>query len=133
VFLGYEFRARLAHNSQTGQFFVGFTPAVSPQAKQSMQYAIRSWNLKSYSTITLEEVARQINPVLRGWINYYGRYCRSALNPVLRQVEMALSGWAMRKFKKLHRRRVFALRWLACVRRATPTLFAHWTAANVNG
>jgi len=133
VFLGYEFRARLAHNSQTGQFFVGFTPAVSPQAKQSMLYAIREWNLKSYSTTTLEEVAQQINPVVRGWINYYGRYCRSALGSILRQVEMALSGWAMRKFKKLHRRRVEALRWLACVRRATPTLFAHWTAANVNG
>jgi RNA-directed DNA polymerase len=81
----------------------------------------------------LEEVAAQINPVVRGWMNYYGRYCRSALSPILRQVEMTLTGWAMRKFKKLHRRRVESFQWLARVRNASPNLFAHWAAANVNG
>jgi RNA-directed DNA polymerase len=133
TFLGYQFRARQARNSQTGRFFVGFTPAVSPQAKRSMQYAIRSWNLKSRAELSLEEVARQINPVVRGWMHYYGRYCRSALIPVLRQVEMALTGWAMRKFKKLHRRRLKALDWLTRVRKATPNLFAHWAAVGING
>jgi RNA-directed DNA polymerase len=98
-----------------------------------MRYEIRSWKLKRYATNSLEEVAAQINPVVRGWINYYGRYCRSALSPVLRQVEMALSGWAMRKFKKLHRRRAESLRWLAHVRKAAPKLFAHWTVAGANG
>lgn len=133
TFLGYQFRARVARNSRTGQFFVGFTPAVSPQAKQAMQYRIRSWNLKGRATMTLEEVAEQINPIVRGWINYYGRYCRSALSPVLRQVELALSGWAMKKFKKLHRRRVESLQWLASVREASPSLFAHWTVADAAG
>lgn len=133
TFLGYQFRARLAHNSQTGQFFVGFTPAVCPQAKQAMRNAIHSWKLTSCTPMSLEEVAAQINPVVRGWINYYGRYCRSALSPVLRQVEMALTGWAKRKFKKLHRRRVESFQWLARVRKASPDLFAHWAAANVNG
>jgi RNA-directed DNA polymerase len=129
TFLGFEFRARLARNAKTGQFFVGFIPAVSPRAKQEMQYIIRSWKLKSCATISLEDVAKQINPIVRGWINYYGRYCRSALRSVLRQVEMALSGWAIRKFKKMHRRRVESLRWLARVRKASPSLFAHWTVA----
>lgn len=133
TFLGYQFRARLARNRQTGQFFVGFTPAVSPQAKQAMRQVIRSWKLKRYATESLEEVATRINPVVRGWINYYGRYCHSALSPVLRQVEMALSGWVMRKFKKLHRRRVESFRWLARVRRVAPKLFAHWTVAGANG
>jgi RNA-directed DNA polymerase len=133
TFLGYQFRARFARNSRTGQYFVGFTPAASSQAKQSMRYEIRSWNLKGCATKSLEEVAAQINPIVRGWINYYGRYCRSALHPVLHQVEIALSGWAMRKFKKLHRRRVESLRWLAHVRKAAPNLFAHWTIASVNG
>jgi RNA-directed DNA polymerase len=133
TFLGYQFRTRLVRNSQTGKFFVGFTPAVSPQAKQSMLYRIRSWKLKSCATMSLEEVAMQINPIVRGWMNYYGRYCRSALSPVLDHVEMALSGWAMKKFKKLRRHRNESLQWLDRVRKASPNLFAHWTVAKVNG
>ena len=133
TFLGYEFRARQVRNSQAGLFFVGFTPAVSPQAKRQMRYTVRSWNLKSRVPLRIDEVARQINPVVRGWINYYGRYSRTALNPIMRQVDWALSGWAVRKFKKLHRRRVESLRWLARVRKASPNLFAHWTVVGVNG
>jgi hypothetical protein len=65
TFLGYQFRARLARNSQTGQFFVVFTPAVSPQAKQAVRYEIRSWELKRCATESLEEVAARINPVVQ--------------------------------------------------------------------
>jgi hypothetical protein len=82
-----------------------------------VRYEIRSWELKRCATESLEEVSARINPVVRGWINYYGRYCRSALSPILRQVEMALPGWAMRKFKTLHRRRVESFRWLVRARR----------------
>ena len=131
TFLGYEFRARLVQNSRTKQFFVGFTPAVSTRAKQSMRYEVRSWKLKSCATMSLEEVAARINPVVHGWMNYYGRYCRSALDPIRRQIEIALSGWVMRKYKTLHRRRTESLRWLSGVRKAAPKLFAHWTLAPI--
>lgn len=132
-FLGFEFRGRLTRNSTTGEYFVGFTPAVSPQAKQSMRYVIRSWNLKGCAPLTIENVAARINPVVRGWMNYYGRYCGSALNPILQQVEMALSSWAMKKYKNLRRRRIEALHWLRKVRQSSPGLFVHWAvfAANV--
>jgi len=133
TFLGYQFRARLAQNRRTGQFFVGFTPAVSLQAKRAMRHSIRSWRLKSCVPMSMEEVAKQINPVVRGWINYYGRYCRSELKPIMRQVEMALSVWVMRKHKKLHRRHAESLRWLARVRNASPNLFAHWTVVATSG
>jgi len=132
-FLGYEFRARLAKNRNTGQFFVGFTPAVSPESKTAMSQAIRDWNLTSQVTLSLNEVAEKVNPVIRGWLNYYGAYCRSALGVILHQIDLAISRWAMRKYRWLHRRRVESLRWLDRVRRASPTLFAHWTVAAANG
>lgn len=132
-FLGYEFRPRLVKNRSTGHFFVGFTPAVSPTAKKAMKQAIRDWKLTSHTTLSLAEVAAKVNPVIRGWINFYGAYHRSALQTILHQVDLALSKWAMRKYKWLHRRRVESLRWLDGVRRAAPELFAHWQVATPNG
>ena len=126
VFLGYEFRSRQCRNGK-GQFFVGFTPAVSPKARKSMSQRIRSWEIIRRVPLTIEELADQINPVVRGWMNYYGQYCRSELSPTLRHVELTIAKWVVRKYKKLHRRLVAATRWLASLRRREPKLFAHWS------
>ena len=66
------------------------------------------------------------NPVLRGWINYYGRFYKSMLFLVLRRLNDRLARWAMRKYKRLrgHYRR--AIQWLVGVARRSPSLFAHW-------
>lgn len=125
TFLGYEFRPRQCRK-RNGQMFVGFTPAVSPKAKKSMSRCIRSWNLVGQTPLSVEELADRINPTVRGWMNYYGAYCRSAMGPILRQVELAIARWVGRKFKRLHRRLVAATRWLASLRRREPRLFAHW-------
>lgn len=126
-FLGYEFRPRKVRNRHTGQLFVGFTPAASPRAIRSMKETIRNWRLTQWATMPIEEVAKEINPVVRGWIQYYGVYCKSALQQVLRQVEFALAKWAMRKFRKLHRKLMRALRWLAGIAKREPQIFAHWS------
>jgi RNA-directed DNA polymerase len=131
-FLGYTFRQRLCRN-RNGQFFVGFTPAVSKKACKAMSWTIRSWKLKSCAQLSINEIAQRINPVVRGWMNYYGAYCRSAMHSILRQVELAIAHWANRKFKHLHRRLVAATRWLSGVRRREPALFAHWLWTSTNG
>jgi len=125
TFLGYEFRARKVRNAQKGNIFVSFTPAVSPKAQKRIRYTIRSWRLGMRTPMTLEAIAEMVNPVVWGWINYYGRYHRSALGPVLRQLDMSLAKWAMRKYKRCHRRMVHTLRWLAQIARERPIL-AHW-------
>jgi RNA-directed DNA polymerase len=125
VFLGFEFRPRQCRNGK-GQFFVGFTPAVSPKSRKRMSRAIRAWNLTRLTTGTLAELAGEINPVVRGWMNYYGVYCRSDLSPTLRQIELVVAKWATRKYKKLHRRIVASTRMLAAIRQREPDLFAHW-------
>ena len=125
VFLEYEFRSRQCKNGKS-QFFVGFTPAVSPKAKKSMSQAIREWKLISHTTEPLSDLAVKINPVVRGWMNYHGVCCRSELSSTLRQIELSLTKWAMRKYKKLHRRFVAGTRLLSAIRRREPKLFAHW-------
>ena len=124
-FLGYEFRARRSRSSRNGRLFVGFNPAISPKSKAAIRDTIRSWQLSKRTPMSLEEMAAWINPVVRGWINYYGTYCKSALQPIIRMVDFHLAKWAMRKFKRYHRRIVRALRWLSSVYRRDPSLFAH--------
>jgi len=124
-FLGYTFRARYIR-SKYGNFFTGFTPAVSRRAMKAMSYTIRNWQLRRDTSLTLHELAEKVNPIVRGWMNYYGAFRGSALQPTLRQVEFAIARWAMRKYKKQHRKLVATLHWLEAVKKREPDLFAHW-------
>ena len=67
-----------------------------------------------------------INPLLRGWIEYYGRYAPSALHPVLRYVNQTLLAWAMRKFKRFAARKIRASRLLQSLAKKNAALFEHW-------
>ena len=71
------------------------------------------------------------NPYIRGWINYYGHFYKSALRPTLRRIDVHLITWARRKFKRLRQRPKGARAWLARVIRTSPGLFAHWKFLHV--
>ena len=125
-FLGYTFRPRSARNHR-GEFFVSFSPAISPKAARTLRQTIRDeWKLKTSTHLELNDLAHRLNPIIAGWINYYGRFCRSALHAVLNHINLALVGWAMRKFKTLRRRRTRAQAWLKEVAQRDPLLFTHW-------
>ncbi len=124
-FLGYGFRPRLS-KSKTGRCFVSFTPAVSAEATKGIGQRIRNWHLHKRSDETLEDLARMANTIVQGWINYYGRFCPSALHPPLRRINEYLIRWAERKYKRLLGRTRRAHELLVDVSRREPTLFAHW-------
>jgi RNA-directed DNA polymerase len=124
-FLGYCFRPRLVA-SQNGRLFWGFNPAVSGSALKDMRATIRDLHLRQQTQMSLEEIARQINPLLRGWIEYYGRYAPSALNPLLRYVNQRLLDWVRRKYKGLRGHKVRASQFLQRLSRNCAGLFEHW-------
>jgi RNA-directed DNA polymerase len=125
-FLGYCFRPRLVRRSQDNSLFWGFNPAVSASALKSMRATIRDLDLRHRTQLSLGEIARQINPLLRGWIEYYGRYAPSALKPLLRYVNQTLVAWAIRKFKRFTAHKVRASRFLQRLARENAKLFVHW-------
>ncbi len=130
---GYSFRPRLVKNSRRGSLFWSFTPAVSQAALTSMRQMIRKTNFRNRTQNTLEDVARQLNPVLRGWMEYYGRYSPSALYPVFRHVNRSLVAWAMRKYKRLAGHRTRASLFLETISKKNPRLFAHWQKGTIGG
>ena len=76
--------------------------------------------------MSLSDLARMFNSIVQGWINYYGRFYKSMLYPLLRRINEHLVRWACRKHKRLRRREKRAKEFLARVARRFPALFAHW-------
>jgi RNA-directed DNA polymerase len=124
-FLGYSFRRRTVKTKQN-KLSLSFTAAVSPLAQKSMRAKTRTQKFYKRTELSLNDIAKQFNPVLRGWIEYYGKYQRSALYPVLRHFNKTLVKWAMRKYKKLRGHKTRASFFLQKIARREPDLFAHW-------
>jgi RNA-directed DNA polymerase len=125
-FLGYCFRPRRAENKRSGKLFCSFAPAVSPSALKSMREKIRDLEIRRRTDVSMDEIARRINPLLRGWIEYYGRYTPSALTPILRYVNQTLRAWVMRKFKRFKGRKTYAGQFLTRIACESVGLFVHW-------
>lgn len=124
TFLGYTFQPREA-KSRDGTRFLRFLPAVSLAALARMGGQVRRWRLHLWTTRSVDGLADWINPVVRGWMNYYGRFFRSRLYPLLQRVNTYLMRWAGRKYKRLRSYKRFRAWWLGIIDRE-PELFAHW-------
>lgn len=126
-FLSYTFQKRLSR-TRKGKLFVSFSPAVSNTAKKEIRQTIRSWRIHLWSSATLSSIAREINPVVRGWINYYGNFGRWELRFSLQQIDEYLIRWAKSKYKRLRGRQIKAAKAVRQMSQKQPFLFAHWKA-----
>jgi len=106
---------------------VGFNPAISPKSLKKIYQEIRGWKLHLKSGHTLEDLAEFINPKMRGWMNYYGSYNKSALAVVFLRLNWILNKWARKKYKRLRKSKRLAWKWLNRIMKNEPTLFAHWS------
>jgi RNA-directed DNA polymerase len=92
TFLGYAFRARGARSK--GRNFTGFLPAMSPEALRAKSAELRRMRIHRRTDLSLDDLAGWLNPIASGWINYYGRFYRTALDPLLKRVNVTLRRWA---------------------------------------
>ncbi len=124
-FLGYTFRPRKAR-SMHGKKFLNFTPAVSNKAKSKIMEKVKSWKLHRKTNLSIVEIAKRINPVTRGWINYYGKYYKSALYSLFFRLDKILICWSQWKFKKLRTSLKRTLKWRGRIAYSNKYLFSHW-------
>jgi len=125
-FLGYSFRPRRAKN-RYGKFFVSFLPAISKVSAQGIRDKIKRWKIPSKrNNQSLEQIANLVNPSLRGWMNYYGKFYRSEAIKAIRYIEQVLMKWVCRKFKRFRKHERNAVYWMGRVARREPRLMAHW-------
>ena len=131
TFLGYCFRPRMA-KSRHGEIFTSFLPAVGPQALRRMRDKIRQIDLRRQTYLSLEEMARRLNPILRGWIQYYGRFYPTELRAKLfSYLNQELSAWLRQKHQRLLRKHRRSRELLARIAQQRPGLFVHWHGERV--
>jgi len=68
-------------------------------------------------------LARELNPVIEGIIQYYHKFWNAGMRPVLNQLNHRLLKWV--KWEK-GLFKYASLRWLRAIYQEQPTLFAHW-------
>ena len=124
TFLGFTFRAR-AMRSRHGNVFTGFGPAISKDALKKISAEVRSWRLHTHTTLTEKDLARWINPVIQGWMNYYGMFYKTALYPLLRRINGYLMRWLRKKYKRLRTFKKAHAAWER-VTAQYPRFFAQW-------
>ncbi|WP_345144706.1 group II intron maturase-specific domain-containing protein [Dactylosporangium darangshiense] len=98
--MGFTFRARAAR-SRHGKKFTSFLPAISTEALKKISGEVRRWRLHRRTPLTIGEIAKKINPIVRGWTQYYGAFYRSALCPLLGRINAYLVRWIRKKYKRL--------------------------------
>lgn len=126
TFLGYCFRPRMAKNCH-GEIFTSFLPAVGPQALKRMRHKIRQIDLRRQTYLPLEEMASRLNPILRGWIQYYGRFYPTELRAKLfSYLNQELSAWLRQKHQRLRRKHRRSRELLVRIAQQRPGLFVHW-------
>jgi RNA-directed DNA polymerase len=123
-FLGFGFRKRSAR-TKDGKLFVSFLPAISKPALNRISAEVRSWRLHHRTHLTEKDLARKINPIVRGWMQYYGAFYRSALYPLLERINAYLMRWIRKKHERLRGRKKARTAWNRAVKER-PRYFAHW-------
>lgn len=124
-FLGHTFRARAAVNRRTGVEFSSFAPAISRDKLTEKSQEVRSWRLHRRIGDDLADLAERINPIVRGWMTYWGHYHRAQMYGLLQRINAYLMRWARKKYRRLRRKDRLQAWWDSLTERA-PRLFAHW-------
>jgi RNA-directed DNA polymerase len=124
TFLGFTFRPRSAKDKH-GTMFPSFLPAISKDALKEISRQVRSRRIHLRTGLSLSDLAKEINPIVRGWMTYYGRFYRSALYPLLKRINTYVIRWAGKKYRRLRSFKKSYAWWWGLVERY-PTGFAHW-------
>lgn len=98
---------------------------MSPEALKAKGAEVRAMRIHRRTDLTLGDLARWLNPIVAGWMNYYGRFYRTRMSPLLQRLNTYLRRWAARKYRRLRTFQAFK-RWWARVIAREPRLFAQW-------
>lgn len=127
VFLGYCFRPRLVKSKQ-GIYFMGFTPAVSKEAASNFREKIRTV-MKETKTTDIELISQKLNPIIRGWMNYFCKFTPSeAFHKGINYVNQKLVRWIRRNRKKVRRSYRKAQKLLQQIAMSNREMFYQWKA-----
>ena len=76
--------------------------------------------------VSLERLAFIMNPVIRGWVNYFYKYNTVEARKTLDYVNLSLIRWIRFRSKTVKRSYAKSYRQLVNIAKGNPNLFYHW-------
>jgi len=125
-FLGYTFQPRTAKSKQTGRLFLGYDCAISIRSRKRIADKLEELNIEHMRFKSVVGIAQKLNPMIRGWVNYYGRFRSYELSKVFRLLRNRLVRWVRHRYKRYKTSLKRAFQWFDRVKKQYPTLFYHW-------
>jgi len=125
-FLGYSFQPRTTKSRKTGKLFLGYDCAISISSKKRIADKMEELNIEGLTYKSIVGVAQFLNPYIRGWVNYYGKFRKSAMNSIFQWLNKRLIRWARKRYKRYKTSIRRAYQWFTRVREQFPGLFYHW-------
>jgi len=125
-FLGYSFQPRPTKSKKTNGMFLGFDCAISISSRKRIADKLGELRVEKLSFKSIVGIAQFLNPMIRGWINYYGKFRISMLHKVFRLLNKRLVRWARKRYKRYKTSLKRGFKWLKTVQIQYPTLFYHW-------
>jgi len=125
-FLGYSFQPRTTKSKKTKGLFLGFDCAISISSRKRIADKLGELEVQKLSFKSIVGIAQYLNPMIRGWINYYGKFRPSELHKIFRLLRNRLLRWARKRYKRYKTSLSKANKWLKRIRKQFPYLFYHW-------
>jgi RNA-directed DNA polymerase len=124
-FLGFSFQPRSTSN-KNGEMFLGYDCAISRKSENKIAEVFRKSKFHRWTSSDIYRIAKEFNPKIRGWINYYGKFRIHKLMRIFRIFHWRLIKWAARRYKRFKRSMYKAGDWLRNLAKCYPGLFVHW-------
>ena len=127
-FLGFTFKpGSVASKRAGGSMFLGYGCAISQSAQTRVIHGWAKLNWHRRSTLSLQEIANEVNPQMSGIIRYYGKFKLWGLQRLMWHFEFRLVKWVLNKYRKFKNSYTKAYRWIKMLKQNYPTMFYYWT------
>lgn len=124
-FLGFTFKPTNS-KGRGGVFFTGYNPGISAKSVKRISTQLASMNQAWNSARSLEAIAGMLEPKVRGWMNYYGKFRKWELTRVWTLINNRLILWVRKHYKRVKRSKKQARMFVKRIYRQNPFLFLHW-------
>jgi len=124
-FLGFSFQPRPT-STKEGEMFLGYDCAISRKSEKKISNELRQSKFHLWTGSDITKIAKEFNPKIRGWINYYGKFWKFKLMRIFRIFHWRLIKWAVYRYKRFRRSMQKAGRWIRQLAKSYPGLFVHW-------
>jgi len=131
-FLGFSFQPRTTKSKRTGNLFLGYDCAMSISSRKRLADKLSELEIEKLSFKSVVGIAQFLNPMIRGWVNYYGKFRGYELSKVFRLLRIRIVRWARKRYKRYRTSLNRACKWLDRVRVQYPYLFYHWQVGYSN-